>query len=203
MLKKMNYYKFLKRRSENFKKFFEWSLKYCEKHDKILEFRDVSYLREDGKHIGNCDGNKIIMATKDNKRFEEIYAHEFCHLMQAVEHADVWVNTDNNIYNKMGDGTIQTSDWNAILSVIAVERDCEKRVLALSKKWGLFDNEMYIQNSNLYMHFYHYVYLIGRWPSCDTIYKKQILDRMPTKLLTMKDMQKIDMSIMLLFDKYL
>lgn len=178
--------------SRNFLKFFEWACEYLKKHNKKLTIRN-------GKHIylnkercaGWCDGDEICVAG-NAKLFEEIFVHEFCHMQQAIEESKYWVE----------DHPVMTN-WESVFKVIQVERDCEMRAIRLSRKWKLFDNKRYAQKTNLYLYFYQYVFLINRWNNSTSIYKKQLIDLMPDKILPISKFKEINMEVMREFDRHL
>jgi hypothetical protein len=190
--------KALNGRSENFKSFFEWSIDYLCEHKKKVKLSNSRFLNmtPSQRCSGWCDGNEIVVAFK-SPLFEQVYVHEFSHMTQCVENSILWKD-DFDFWNDLSKGfTIKSYD--KILEVIALERDCEKRALALSKKWDLFDNALYAKQANLYLHYYQYIFLTNKWINSTSIYHPLILEKMSDKLQPMSCFSKIDMELMKLF----
>ena len=114
-----------------------------------------------------------------------ILVHEGCHMDQWHEQSPVWSA------NTMPDGR-EAVDWldawcdrqmvlspDALKDVIdramAVELDCERRVLEKITRFGLpIDPVEYAQRANAYVHFYRHVGLTGRWyPPGQAPYERQ------------------------------
>lgn len=191
--------KFLNDCTPNFKKFFAWSAKYLEKHDKKVIIVNSRGITQDGvKCSGWCDGDEIVAARK-NPLFEEVYVHEFSHMQQAVEESPYWKDT-SLFWRHLEKGKVAINSWDSVLDIIALERDCEKRAVAHSKKWQLFDNEQYSKSANLYLHYYQYVFLKRKWLNSTRIYNPLLLRAMPDKIRPLADFKHIDMNLMSLFD---
>ena len=196
----------IKTNLKNFEKFFDWTKEYLKKHDKKLTLSNTKKVRlYDSMYCrGWCDGDQISVAVK-NKDFHSVYAHEFSHMQQAIEKIDLWENCDDKFWKELEkkNGKMDLNCWNSILDTIKIERDCERRTLLTSKKWGLFDNATYAKQANLYLYFYQYVFLKGKWVPTSKIQHPKIVQAMPDKLLPISTFESIDMEIMALFDKYL
>jgi hypothetical protein len=194
---------YLKYKKQNFKEFFYWSIEYLEKYEKRVTIVNSKSVRIDGGSCsGWCDGEEMVVAAK-SPRFEEVYVHEFSHMNQDVEKSKYWDPEDNTLWEHLMHKKIQISSWDAVLRAIALERDCERRTINHSKNWGLFNNENYAQSANLYLYFYHYVFVKRTWKNSISIYNPILLREMPTKLLPISHFTSINMDMMKLFDECL
>ncbi len=191
--------KLIMNKSENFIRFFEYAQEYLEIHNKKLELFNSRNINFDGsKCAGWCDGKTIAVATK-NTISNEVFVHEFSHMNQAVELSPLW-KKDYKFWNFLEKKTFSPKNWEFVMEVIALERDCELRSLKHSKKWGLFDNELYAQRANLYLYFYQYVFLKQKWAASTGIYNPILINEMPKKILPLSKFSNIDMNLMKLFD---
>lgn len=190
----------LKKCSKNFVPFFEWAEDYCRKHNKKITIADSAKIKFAGGACGGwCDGNEIAIAGR-GLLFEETFVHEFAHLTQAVEESKLW-KEEFSFWEELEKGKVSAASYLSLLEIIALERDCEKRSIALSKKWNLFDNKIYAQRANVYLYFYQYVFTNRFWGSSGGIYcSPDLIKSMPEKLVPMKEFLKIDMERMLVFD---
>lgn len=194
--------KILKGCSENFTKFFDWTTDYLLDHGKkavIVNKRNIDFAGS--KCSGWCDGEEIVAARK-NPLFEQVYCHEFSHMTQAVEKSPLWKD-EYDFWDLFEKDQISPRAWDSIMEIIALEYDCEKRSLAFSKQWNLFDNEKYAQQANLYLFYYQYVFLKRQWIDSTSIYHPLILDQMPKKLVNLGEFNSINMKLMSLFDECL
>lgn len=185
---------------KNFAKFFEWSKKYLKENKKELRITKYRTMRlsNGDKCQGWCDGNTLAVAS-GGRKFEETYCHEFSHITQSVEDIQLWQDylADPDCRSSI------TASWDSIMSVAMLERDCEIRSLNFSNKWGLFNSEVYAQETNLYLFYHQYLFLRKKWINTSTIYRRPLIKLMPKKIITAKTLSKIDMNLMLEFDKHL
>jgi hypothetical protein len=192
--------------SPKFKKFFSYALDYLKDNNKELVIHPgekIKYLEDPSECTGWCDGDSIEIA-RELKLFEETFVHEFCHMMQAVEDTYLWNQHQKcTFWDDLHSCDDNITFWNETYKTIRLERDCEKRVLDVNKIWELFDGELYAKQANAYLYFYHYVYLTRRWDLATTLYCDEILNVMPSKLLTPQQLKTINMDIMLVYDKVL
>jgi hypothetical protein len=189
-------------KSINFIRFLEYAKEYLEVHNKKLELfnsRNINF--DGGKCAGWCDGKTIAIATK-NSIVEEVFAHEFSHMNQAVESSPLW-KENYKFWNLLDKQNFSPKNWQFVMEIIALERDCEIRTIKHSKKWNLFDNAIYAQRANLYLYFYQYVFLKQKWVSSTGIYNQVLIDEMPEKILPLSNFSVIDMDLMKLFDECL
>lgn len=179
--------------SENFLKFYSWAADYLKSHNKKIDIRPVSYLRNQGKCSGYCDGQKIVIAGKCGY-FEEVFTHEFGHCVQSINNSPLW---KDNFY---WDSKFRVKDFNSLLSLILLERDCDIKVINLSEKWGLFDNKLYSKQANAYLHLHHFIFLNKRYIDFPNLYHPDILNLMPDKIMPEHSVSTIDMNVMKIFD---
>jgi hypothetical protein len=188
--------------SKNFCNFFEWAESYLENHKKnleIVERANISFYN--GKCAGWCDGKTLAVANQ-NTLAEEVFVHEFSHMNQYIEKSPLW-KKNFSFWNDLDKKRISFKSWKSVMDIIALERDCELRAIDYSKKWKLFDNKLYAQRANLYLHYYQYVFLKKKWVDSVSIYNTFLLNEMPTKIKPLESFQKIDMELMDLFDSCL
>jgi hypothetical protein len=189
--------------SPKFKKFFAWSCDFLKEHNKKLVIKNTKKIKylEDGTYCsGWCTGEEIVVAAKHHM-FQEVYCHEFCHMLQAIEKDPLWEQDNGKFWTNMVEGTLCIKDWDQAFGLIQLERDCERRTIQLSKKWDLFDTKKYAQKANLYLQYYQYVFLKKTWRSSTSIYKPNLVKVMPDKLLPLSKLQIIDMELMKLYEK--
>lgn len=195
--------KLLETCSPNFQSFFKWSQDYLKQHGKLCKISNAKSVKSgDGKCGGWCNEDEIRVAFK-NPLFEQTYVHEFCHMQQNVERSPLWDAYDSRFWYDMRDGKITLNSWDSLFSLISLEHDCESRVIEQSKKWNLFDNSEYARKANLYLHYYHYIFLRGKWITSTTIYQPAIVRSMPDKLRELSEFKKIDINLMKDFDDHL
>jgi len=180
---------------KNFPEFWDELNHYLKTHNKKLEIRDSSYLNCHGKCGGYCDGDKIVVAKRGGL-FLETLTHEFCHLQQAVEESPLWAA---DLWNLKFD----LLDFRSLYNLILLERDCELRVLELNKRFGFFGPSLYAQRANTYLFFYHYVFLKRKWRISTTIYKPELVSRMPTEIVDEDRLLVVDMGMMMEYERVL
>lgn len=191
--------KFLESCSPNFQKFFTWSSEYLKKHNKkaiIVNNKAVKW--GEVRCGGWCDEDEIVVAFK-NPLFEQTYVHEFSHMQQNVENSPYWKDT-SLFWRHLEKDKVAINSWDSVLSVISLERDCERRALIHSKKWNLFDNEEYAKAANIYLYYYQYLFLKRKWINSANIYHPILINAMPEDLLPLSSFKTIDMSLMSLFE---
>lgn len=191
--------KALKGCSKNFCDFFNWSTDILSENEKkvtIVNQRNVTF---DGSSCsGWCDGSEIVIARK-NPLFEQVYCHEFSHMIQAIDNCPLWKD-EYGVWDIIDKKIAHPRNWVNFFDVIALERDCEKRSMQFSKQWSLFDNEKYAQQANLYLFYYQYVFLSQTWIDSTSIYHPLLLETMPKKLQPLSKFKTIDMELMKLFN---
>lgn len=191
--------KFLESCSPSFRKFFAWSSEYLEKHGKRAVIVNTGALKMDGIRCGGWCGDDEIVAAFKNPLFEQTFVHEFSHMQQNIEESPYWKDT-SLFWRHLEKDKVAINSWESVLDIIALERDCERRALAHSKKWKLFNTKKYAKNANLYLHYYQYVFLKRRWLNSTSIYHPYLVKEMPEKLAPLSSFAKIDMGLMKLFE---
>jgi|WetSurMetagenome_2_1015567.scaffolds.fasta_scaffold535158_1 hypothetical protein len=116
-----------------------------------------------------------------------ILAHEYCHLTQWAEKADVWIRTnEEKSYVKWGEHIEgkKVDDMSYHFDLMRdLELDNEKRTVALIKKLKLpIDVKEYTKKANSYIMFYNYMKITGKWCSNRPPYTSQrLLNALPDK----------------------
>lgn len=159
-----------------------------------IEIRDSLYIKENGACGGFFDGERIVVAGR-SKKSGYILLHEVAHSQQLSEKHPLWNNY--NPWNKKFD----IKRFPGFFDLICLERDCEKRVVKFAKKHDLFDVSDYQRSSNAYLFKYQFMFLMGKWVSFKELYCKEILDKMPDKIVSEKTLKNIDMDLMLHYFK--
>lgn len=190
---------FIKSCSPNFRKFFKYASDYLKKHEKRAIISNTRALKMDGFRCGGwCNDDEIVAAFK-NPLFEQVFVHEFSHMQQSIENSPFWKDT-SLFWRHLAKDRVAINSWDSVLDIIALERDCERRALAHSKRWKLFNNAKYAKNANTYLHYYQYVFLKRKWLNSTSIYHPYIVKSMPDKLLPLSAFQTINMETMTLFE---
>jgi hypothetical protein len=183
-----------------FPAFKKWACNYLEEHGKKLEIRPSTYVQaEGGRCAGFCDGAKVVVAGK-NELFKEVFVHEFSHMTQVVEQSEIW-DKNWDFWKILNHKKDFIPEWETILNIIELERDCEARALKFSRKWDLFDNEIYARQANVYLYYYQYVYLTRTWANTKCIYGPEVILMVPDKLVPLKNFNSINMGMMQAFHR--
>ena len=192
---------FLQHVSDNFHRFYQYTKRYCKKHGKTIRVVDREFLIDSGRCSGFCDGSEMVVAFK-NAFFEEVYCHEFAHLQQCVEKHPLWDTTFN--WSTISNKRSLLKNWQKLFDIIELERDCEARALRFSKRYNLFNNVSYAKRANIALYFYQYVFLEHRWCDSSKLFQDEtIFRRMPQTLVRVRDLHRIDMNMMMLYQKIL
>lgn len=190
--------------------FLEYSLDYSKSRGYKTEIRPVGFLRlHGGRCIGYCDEGNITLAGF-HKLAEPTYVHEFCHTQQLVEEHPLWyVDSDYSKFLKPNCSLASiykcgVKHFEAFWDAIQLEHDCELRSLKHIKDFDLpVDPERYSQEANLYFFYYHWIYLKKRWSGSTNIYKEELIQQMPTKIVPLSKLRTIDMDLMMVYDEIL
>jgi len=189
---------FLKNCSYNFVQFYHYTKKYCDKHNKKITIVDKENLNYGGKCNGWCDGNEMVVAYR-SILFEEVYCHEFSHIVQCSKNIPLWNSTFN--WETLKNKRTLLKNWPKFFDIIQLERDCEARTLQYSKKYNLFNPKQYGKRANIYLYFYQYVFLKQKWIDSQQLFQSDLIyRRMPQQLARVRDLQRIDMNLMQLYD---
>lgn len=119
-------------------------------------------------------GKVLAVATgRPEKEWLTTLIHEFCHLLQWKEDADVWraCFVDSMDASDVLDGWLSGSQAyseeqvdKAIFSLIELELDCEVRTTAFIRYFNLpIDLSEYAQKANAYIAFYHQIRRTRKW----------------------------------------
>ena len=202
-MKKLN----LSNRRQEFINFYNYADQYKEKHGGEFDIRNTKFVITDGcTCCGFFDESKekpLIVSAAKHPLFEATFVHEFCHFQQFIDQDPIYTDVEEDIWEDLKTKKRRMQSWDSVLQYIAMERDCELRSLRFSKKYNLFDNEEYAQNTNTYLYFYQYTFLKNEWIATGKLYSSPIPKMMPKKILPMKTFEKIDMEIMKEYDKIL
>jgi hypothetical protein len=189
--------------------FLDYALDFAERCDKKIEFRNVKYLLINRKEActGYADEEGLVVAYQSDEnsiwKAFETFIHEFCHLEQEAEDSDEWKNWRWFDFSNKFDPFA----YENVMSVIALERDCEKRAIKYINKYQMFDSAPYAKEANAYLYFQQFCFLKGKWFSLKQNQKlyEEFVDIMPEKLIPLKNFWNIDMQVMqkfeIIFDK--
>lgn len=139
---------------------------------------------------GYFDEDSLVVATnkKNSMCWVSTLLHESCHMDQFLQKSKYYVS--DIIGLDVVEGWIAKQDMseNKLLkgfyNTIGLELDCEKRTVRKIKKYKLPINiEKYIQEANAYLFAYVYSLLSRKWYEAP-YEKKNIVEHMPTKFLT-------------------
>lgn len=185
--------------------FLDHALNFANKHNKKIEFRKVKYLllNKNEECTGYTDDDGLVVSYQLDEdgiwKAFETFIHEFCHLEQSVEDTKEWKKWQWFDFST----TINLKSYDQVMTVIALERDCEKRAIRYINKYQMFDPTEYIKEANAYMYFQQFCFLKGKWFSLkqnQDLYDG-LVEAMPDKLIPLKQFWKIDMQIMQKFER--
>lgn len=165
-----------------------------------VDLRGGRLVRGDGGSCrGWCSGEEFVVARRC-RDYKGVFTHEYCHFKQYVEKPEWWLEPD--LFSVLGKRGLVVGDWDLVMASLACERDCEARVIRLARRLGLFDVGRYVRWANANLHYYHYVYLQGRWGgSRGSVMDRRILAAMPSRLVTLGELGRIDMGLMRVYDR--
>ena len=173
-----------------------------------LDIRPGKYLVDEGsRYGGECAEEGITLAGKNPFMWPTLI-HEFGHFTQFLDGHPLWETADHDTFWDWltGKKTMTSVEaFNTMIDIVLLEHDCEKRAMKLITKFDLkVDLEEYAQRANTYFYFYQFTYLNRKWiGSSTTIYQDAIVKTMPTKIVPKKNIMKIDMEMMDLYDRTL
>ena len=109
--------------------------------------------------VGTDDGPTLAVATNENTLTTLV--HEYCHMQQFLEQAEVWTALRGNaqIWEWLSGDEFSDKVLDASIELAyAVELDCEKRSIRQHRIWNTgIDISEYIQKSNAYTMFYFFM----------------------------------------------
>lgn len=133
------------------------------------------------------DENKreFAVAMKHHMGFE-IFIHEYCHFLQWKTDRKFWdstLTTYDILFDWIADPLLEIKEEDlqqSLRDIIAIEHDCEKRVLKMIKNNPIqdFDTDKYIRAINAYLWSYHLNKELRKRP-INPIYSERVLPNMP------------------------
>ncbi len=131
------------------------------------------------------DKREFAVAMKHHMGFE-ILIHEYCHFLQWKTDRKFWdstLKTYDILFDWIADPTLNISEEDlekSFKDIMAIEHDCEKRVLKLVKNCPIedFDTDKYIRAVNAYLWSYHLNRELRQRP-INPIYSERVLSHMP------------------------
>lgn len=191
--------------TKNDRLFIEFVKSQCRYYGVKCDLRPVGSVRlgPNQKCSGYFDeANKDLVVAMKSKQSLGVLVHEYCHLTQWAEQADVWMDGTES-YEKMNlwlDGKNFDNIEDHIAKARDIELDNEKRSVKLIKDYGLgIDHRLYTKRANAYIQFYNYLPLTRRWskPNNSPYNNKRIVAAMPDKF--SMNYEKISPRILKLF----
>ncbi len=132
------------------------------------------------------DDRVPVLAVATNSNTPQVLIHEYCHMQQYLESADVWL--------ELGKGG-EVWDWlmgkdyedmecvdRSLIAYYKVEVDCERRSVELHQKWNTDQNiDEYIQKANAYTLFYFFMREHRQWyaPGREPYTLEEVWSQMP------------------------
>lgn len=132
---------------------------------KILNKKSINKLG------GWFDGKELVVAYNYGEGFSTL-VHEYCHMQQYLENCKAWrqsITPGSELFlhwirGKAPADVDHTSLFCSMQSCIAVEYDCEKRVLQCIKKYNLdIDAAQYAKGANIYLYAHHRMLQDNKW----------------------------------------
>lgn len=142
-----------------------------------------------GRCRGYFDGEVLNVAVR-NPIAQWTFVHEFCHFLQWLEDRKPFVGED--ALTKIERRRLRLTDWGDVWKNLQLEHDCERRVIRLGKKWGLFTEEEYAPRSNVYMYFYHFVWVTGQWWNTGNLGDRKLVGSMSKRLVPLRSLERVD-----------
>lgn len=135
-----------------------------------------------GTDIGE---EEFVVAMKHHMGFE-ILIHEYCHFLQWKTDRQFWDSSCEYydlLFDWINDLSLETTDEDlnkSLKTILAIEHDCEKRVLKLVKNNPIqdLDTDKYIRAANAYLWSYHVNKQLRKRPK-NPIYSERVLENMP------------------------
>lgn len=176
---------------QTFGEFFLESIKELIKNHVTVTFNKARRVEDCGGWFDEVDRELIVATGALEKRWKQIFVHEFCHYRQWKEKSPWFFK-----YGK-GYGACNFWDWltegeepedmspyhrkAAINYYLGLEADCERRAIKLIRERGLeIDIEDYIKGANAYLYMYPIIEKDGVWCSNKAPYRvPEIMEMMP------------------------
>lgn len=169
--------------------FIKFVRKECKYYGVKCSLRKSSYIKYNSATCSGCfdDENLTLVCAMNREDFLSILAHEYCHLTQWVEKADVWIKAAElksyEAWGKhmAGENIPMDVHFDAMRDL---ELDNERRTVALIKKLHLpIECSLYTKKANVYVMLYNWLKLGGKWPHPQpSIYNNErLLSAVPDK----------------------
>jgi hypothetical protein len=148
-----------------------------------------------GKHAIQCEGwfdenvpEFVCAMNKPTEQWLLTFGHEYAHFLQWREKDPVSIDSSPEVEHLdrhlAGKKVSHKNLLKALKLIQLCELDCEKRMVALFKKYRIKLNySRVIARSNAYVYFYGAVITFGSWYLTCPQAIKEIIDIMPTKYL--------------------
>jgi len=162
----------------------------------LVRFENAPYASYyHGKHPIQCegwfDGNVpefVCAMDKPTEQWLLTFGHEYAHFLQWREKDPVSIASNPEVKHFDRQLAGKKVDRKKLLKALRLiqlcELDCEKRMVALFKKYRIkLDYSRVIARSNAYVYFYGTVAKFGRWYLTGPQIIKEVIDTMPTKYL--------------------
>lgn len=108
---------------------------------------------------------KVAIGNKTRDQALGVLIHEYCHFLQWREAAKVWKEFEESNFSIEDVIKNPKKFKSQILLLIKLEADCERRVIKLVNKYGLFCPNQYAKEANYILYKYAFIYTNGFWPS--------------------------------------
>jgi hypothetical protein len=130
------------------------------------------------------DKRELSVAMKHHMGFE-ILIHEYCHFLQWKNDPKFWyshIEKYDLLFDWINDKNMEVTEKDlkdSLESIIAIEHDCESRVLKLVKNNPIedFDINKYIRAANSYLWSYHLNRELRQRPN-NPIYTNRVIEKM-------------------------
>lgn len=186
--------------SDNFNEFFELARDDLKENKIKLSLRNSKRIKIGDDWCNGYFNKKELAVAAKSDSLVEIFTHEYCHFLQYKENSPLWdAIQNNNIFYCIENRSFGKKWYDSICNTIAVERDCEMRVLKINREFNLFNEVWYAKYANAYLYFHQYVYVTKSWKGNCT--HPEIVASMPSKIVSLKKLQTIDSKIINLFSK--
>lgn len=173
---------------KTYKEFLKRVKTECKDNGVRILLRKGTSIQDGGIKIGGCfyEEPPTLSVAMGNPDFKSILAHEFCHMYQWLEQADVYLRGSESIFH-LERWLSGERVWNIQKHISAVrdlELDNEIRTSRLIKKYDLgISYSEYIKKSNAYILFYNWLLESRRWskPNNSPYKNKNIIEIMSSR----------------------
>jgi len=136
------------------------------------------------------EDEKILVVKKNHPEEIQILLHEYCHMTQWIDQIDLWNDLEKleMEFDVWLDKKVEYSPEvvaKDIDHLVALEKDCEERVLKLIEDFSLHDivnTKIYVQKALAYLSFYYTLPTIRRWYVTAPYDIEEIYSLMPTTI---------------------